>query len=194
MDNLDDLKAIWHTAKTDSLPSSQEMLQMIRKFRGQKLRNKWLSIVVSLSLSVFLVVVLLTGHPKYITTYAGGIFMALSGLLIAVTNARSLKRFYQLENYNNIDFVAFIEKTRQNQAYYYKKTMVVIVLLCLVGWMLYMYESLVKHWFWLAGTYSVFLIYMAVMWFVVRPRSFKKDANKLNAMKKRLENISNQLK
>ncbi|CAM3853936.1 hypothetical protein MUGA111182_13240 [Mucilaginibacter galii] len=194
MDNLDDLKAIWHTAKTDALPSSQEMLQMIRKFRGQKLRNKWLMIISSLSLSAFLVSALFTGHTEYISTYIGGLLMALSGVLIAATNARSLKRFYRLDDCSNLDFVAFIEITRQNQVYYYKKTMVVIVVLCLVGWMLYMYEPLVKHWLWMGGVYSAFLVYMAIMWFVVRPRSFKKDQDKLNTMRQRLENISNQLK
>jgi len=58
MDNLDDLKAIWHTAKTDVLPTSGEMLQMIRKFRSQKLRNKWLVIGVSCLSSCFMVLVL----------------------------------------------------------------------------------------------------------------------------------------
>jgi len=194
MDNLDDLKAIWHTAKTDALPSSQEMLQMIKKFRGQKLRNKWLMIALSLSLSIFLVSLLFTGHNKHYTTYIGGLLMALSAMLIAVTNLRSLKRFYQLDNCSNLEFVAFIEQTRQNQVYYYKKTMVVIYSLCLVGWMLFMYESLMKNPLWLVGTYSAFLIYMAVMWFIVRPRSFNKGAQKLKIMQQRLEGISNQLK
>jgi len=72
--------------------------------------------------------------------------------------------------------------------------MVAVVLLYTVGWVLYTYEPAHKHLIWLYSTYSVMFIYLAVMWFVVRPRAFKRDAHKLNSMRKRLENISNQLK
>jgi hypothetical protein len=115
-------------------------------------------------------------------------------VILAATTMKSLSRFYRLDNCSNLEFVAFIEQTRQNQIYYYKKTMVSIAILCSVGWLLYMYEPTYKHPLWFIGTHSAFIIYMAVMWFVVRPRSFKKDEDKLNALKQRLQNISNQLK
>lgn len=194
MDNLDDLKAIWHTAKTDSLPSIKEMLQIIRKFRSQKLRNKWLFIVSSLMLSCLIIAVLFISDFKLITTYVGGGLMALSGLFLAATNIRSLKRFYQLEDCNNLEFLAFIEQTGKNQNHYYKKTMVVIVLLCSVGCLLYLYESTYQHSFWFIGIYTAIIIYFAVFWFIVRPRAIKKDAAKLNATRQRMENISKQLK
>lgn len=194
MDNLDDLKAIWHTAKTDSLPSSGEMLQMIKKFRGQKLRNKWLVIVISSMLSVLMVVILCTLPFKMLSTYLGGTLITAGCVLLAATTIKSLRRFYQLDNCSNLEFLAFIEQTRQNQNYYYKKTMVAIVLLCSVGWVFYTYEPVYKHPIWLYSTYTIMFIYLAVMWFVVRPRSIKKDAEKLNTLKQRLKDISNQLK
>ena len=120
MDNLDDLKAIWHTAKTDGLPSSKEMVQLIRRFRSQKLRSKWLVIICSCLLSLLIMTVLFTVQFDLISTYIGGALMAVSGFLLAFTNIRSLKRFYELDDCSNLDFVAFIAQTRQNQIYYYK--------------------------------------------------------------------------
>jgi len=194
MDNLDDLKAIWHTAKTDSLPSSNEMLRLIRKFRNQKLRSKWLSIITSLLISILITTVLFIVHFKLISTYIGGTLMVVSGLLLAASNIRSLKRFYQLEDCSNLEFLAFIEQTRKNQIRYYNRTMIWIVIICSIGWVLYLYEITYQNPLVCFAVYSVIVIYLAVMWFIVRPRSFKRDAEKLNSMQQRLEKILKQLK
>ncbi|MGY3053825.1 hypothetical protein ACVWYG_002026 [Pedobacter sp. UYEF25] len=194
MDNLDDLKAVWHTAKTDRLLTAKEMVKLISTFRNQKLRNKWLMIVSCLLFSSLIIAVLLFVNFRLITTYIGGGLMVTSGLLVAATNMRSLKRFKQLDNCSNLEFIEFIEQTRQNQKYYYKKTMVSVVALCSVGWLMYVYELISKYPIWLFPTYTVAVIYLAVLWFVIRPRSFNKDAAKLEATRKKMETISKQLK
>ncbi len=194
MNNIDDLKAIWHTAKTDSLPTSNEMLQLIRKFRNQKLKNKWMTIVASSLISILIIVVLFITPFKMLITYFGGGLTATAGFLLAATNIKSLKRFYQLDNCSNQEFLAFIEQTRQNQIFYYRKTQIVIVMLYALGWLLYLYELTIGHPLWLVGVYTSAIIYLLVMWFVVRPRYFKKDVEKLNATRQRLEKISEQLK
>lgn len=195
MDNLDDLKAIWHTARTDSLPSSKEMLQFIGTFRRQKLRTKWLTILFSSIFSCLIIAVLFLMDFQLTTTYIGGALIALGGFLIALTNLRSLKRFSQLQDCTNLEFLEFIEQTRQNQIYYHKITMARVLLLCFVGWLLYLYEPVHQQPLWLIGVcYAAALIYVSILWFVVRPRAFKKDAEKLEATKSRLESISKQLK
>ena len=194
MDRLDDLKAIWHTAKTDSLPTSDEMVQLMSKFRNEKLRNKWLVIVAACLMSSLIIFILFFIDFKMPTTYIGGGLMAASGLLLAATNIRSLKRFYQLDDYSNQDYLHFIEQTLQNQIKYYKKTMVVIMAFSTVGGMLYLYESVRQNPVSLICTYAAFIIYLAFAWFYVRPRKFKKGVAKLNATRQRLENILNQLK
>jgi uncharacterized membrane protein len=194
MDNLNDLKAIWHSAKTDSLPTSAEMEQLIRKFRNQKLRNKWFTIVLSCFISILIIVVLFIAPFKMLSTYLGGGLLAASTLLLAATNIKSLKRFYQLDNCSNLEFLAFIAQTRQNQIYYYKKTQTVVGLLWAIGWLLYLYEPVSRYPKWFVWVYAVAIAYVLIMWFIVWPRYAKKDAEKLNATKQRLEKISNQLK
>jgi cell division protein FtsW (lipid II flippase) len=194
MNSLDDLKSLWHTAKTESLPTSKEMVQMVKKFRNEKLRKKWLVIVCSLLIACLILAVMVVTDFKLITTYIGGSLMAISMLLLAFTNIRSLKRFYNLEDCSNVEFLDFIERTRQNQVYYYKKTMVAIVLVCVVGWLLYLYEPLQQYPDWRVIVYALVITYLLIMWFFVRPRSFKKNAEKLEATRQRLIKISNQLK
>lgn len=194
MDNLNDLKAIWHSAKTDSLPTSVEMKQLIKKFRNQKLRNKWFTIVISCQISILITVVLCITPFKMLITYVGGGLLVASTVLLAATNIKSLKRFYQLDNCSNQEFLAFIEQTRQNQIYYYKKTQTVIGLIWAIGWLLYLYEPVSRHPKWFIWVYGFAISYVLVIWFIVRPRYFKKGAEKLNATRQRLEKISNQLK
>jgi hypothetical protein len=194
MNNLDDMKALWHTVSTDQLPSSKDMLKLIRKFRRQKLTNKWLVIVSSFLLAVLVAAALLVVHFKMPTTYVGGILVVVACLLLAATNLKSLKRFYQLDDHDNLSFLAFIAKTRENQIHYYQRTMVIIIALSATGWILYMYELVYRYPTWCIIIYLIMTVYLGIMWFVVRPRAFKRDQEKLNVIRKRVEGILNQLK
>ncbi|WP_342645621.1 hypothetical protein [Mucilaginibacter sp. CSA2-8R] len=194
MDNLTNLKAIWHSAKTDGLPTSVEMLQLIKKFRSQRLRKKWLVIIVASVLTVLMVITMFYYHPKMITTRIGQVLITISCACLAFTNIKSIRRFYQLNDCSNAEFLAFIEQTRQNQIYFYKKTQVAIMLLSSVGLLLYLYESASKYPGGLMIAYSLGALYLAIIWLLVRPRTFKKNAEKLNAVKMHLYKISKQLK
>ncbi len=194
MDNLNNLEAIWHSAKTEQLPNAEQMLVTVKKFRYQKLRNKWLVIVVSCLLACLMVAVLILTPFKFISTYVGGSLISASCLLLAATNLLSLKRFYRLEDYSNFEFLAFLEQTRQNQLYYYKKTQAIIMLLSSAGLLIYLYEAAGRNTLWLTLIYSLSAVYLLVIWFFVRPRAFKKQSEKLKAATERLEHIARQLK
>jgi len=192
MDNLDDLKALWLSAKTDSLLQPEEMLRMVKKFRNQKLRRKIILIAVALVCCVIMVTGVFVDGAKMASTYIGDVLLIISCLILAVTNIRSVKRFYDLKDCSNSEFVQFIERTRQNQIYFYKKTQVVAMSITSVGLVLYWYELVHSNTMLTIIIYSVTIIYLGVMWFVVRPRIFKKEARKLDAMLERLEKISKQ--
>jgi len=192
MDNLDDLKALWLSAKTDSLPQPEEMLRMVKKFRDQKIRRKVIIIVIALLCAVIMFWGMLFDGFTMFTTYIGDVLMIISCIILVVTNLRSIKRFYQLKDCSNAEFVQFIERTRQNQIYFYKNTQVIAMSITSVGLMLYWYELVHRKPALTIIIYSATIIYLGVMWFVVRPRVFKKNARKLNEMLERLEKISKQ--
>lgn len=192
MDNLDDLKALWLSANTDPLPQPAEMLRIVKKFRNQKIRRKIIIIVVSLVCATILIWGMFFDGFTMVSTYIGDALMVTSCVILAVTNIRSVKRFYELKDCTNSEFVQFIERTRQNQIYFYKKTQVIAMSVTSVGLLLYWYEMVHRNTTLTIIIYSATVIYLAVMWFVVRPRVFKKNARKLNEMLDRLEKISKQ--
>lgn len=193
MEDLYDLNAIWHSAQTDSLPSSAEMLTMVSTFRNQKLRKKWRVIIGSFAIALGMIAVLFCVPFALPSSFVGGGLIALSALVLAVNNIRALKRFNQLEDCTNLEFLAFIEQTRLNQLHYYKRTQGLIMLLCSAGWLLYLFEAVAGHPLWTGVLYGISAVYLLVMWAVVRPWYYKKEAAKLNAMRERLEKIARQL-
>ena len=193
MDNLNDLKAIWLTAKTDSLPDSHEMVQIVRKFRNKKL----LKISAMVSASVFFTVVMIWVVFVYksvmVTTRIGEVFMLVACLILIITNLNSLLRFYKLKECSNKEFIGFLEQTRIRQQFYYQKTQVVAMIFCFTGLTVYIYEGVYKNMTLCIGVYAGTLIYFAIIWFVVRPRVFKKSGKKIVAQIEKLQNISKQI-
>lgn len=192
MDNLNELKAIWQTAGTANLPKSAEVKRQIKTFQTQRVRKKWMVIILSLLLAVLISGVTLFSGAKMPTTLLGGLLIAAACVLLAINNLRSLKRFNQLDDCSNRDFLAFIEQTRLNQRHYYQKTQVVIMSVCSVGLLFYLYEPATRHPLWTAALYVGTSVYMLLIWFVVRPRVFARNAAKLDRMRQHAEKLAQQ--
>lgn len=194
MDNLNELKAIWQTAGTPNLPGPDEMKRQIKSFQQQRVRKKWMVIVLSSLLAVFISCVTLFSGAKMVTTWLGGMLIALACVLLAVDNWRSMKRFSQLDNCSNREFLAFIERTRQNQLRFYKKTQLLVFSLCITGLVLYLYEPATKRPLYTGILFAATCVYWLLLWFVVRPRVFAKNAAKLNRLKEHAEKLAQQFK
>jgi len=192
MDNLNELKAIWHTARTDELPTTAEMVKLAKKFRFQKLRNKILSVLVGVG-AIILMLAFYLNTPKLATsTIAGMICTVIACLVLIYTNARSMKRFIVMKDLSNKQFVDFLEQTRRNQLYYYRYTQVVGLLFSSIGLVLFMYEFVQKNTTVSAIFYTLAVLWTLFMCFYMRPRNFKKQSVKLNNMLTSLKKINDQ--
>ena len=193
MDNLNDLKAIWLTAKTDDLPGSKEMLRIVKKFRSDRLRKKLLIIFVALFAIAIMVVTIFVVRSTMITTILGEAFTIMAALILVFTNTKSMKRFIDLKDCSNKEFIEFLEQTRRNQIYYYKITQVAGMALSSIGLLLYIYEQVYRSPLLTVIFYSITIIWILFLWLYLRPRSFKKQAIKLNATMEKLHKISDQI-
>lgn len=193
MDNLNDLKAIWLTAKTDSLPDSREMVQIIRKFRNKKLRKIGLLVSTAILAVVAMICLMFIYKSTMLTTLLGKVGILIAGIILVATNLNSLNRFYKLKECSNKEFIKFLEQTRLRQQFYYQRTQVVGMLFGASGLLLYMYEFVHNNTFLFIASYSAIIIYFSIMWFVVRPRVFKKEGKKINEQIEKLHKISKQI-
>lgn len=193
MDNLNDLKAIWLTAKTDSLPDSHEMVQIIRKFRNKKLLKIAALVISAILLVMIMIWVMFIYKSTMLITRFGEVFIIIAGIILVSTNLNSLLRFYKFRVCSNKEFLKFLEQTRLRQRFYYQRTQVVAMAFCATGLLLYLYEGVYKSTILFIGEYAATVIYFLILWFVVRPRVFKKEEKKINAQIEKLESISKQI-
>jgi len=193
MDNLNDLKAIWLTAKTDDLPGSKEMLRIVKRFRNERLRRKLLIILLALVVIAMMVITIVIVRSTMITTILGEAFTIIAAGILIFTNTRSMKRFIDLKDCSNKEFIAFLEQTRRNQEFYYKKTQVAGMILSSVGLFLYLYEQVYRSLLWSIIIYSMVIVWTLFLWLYMRPRNFKKQGAKLNATMEKLRKISDQI-
>jgi predicted nucleic acid-binding Zn ribbon protein len=141
MDNLSELKAIWQTAKTDSLPHSDETVRIIRKFRNKKLLKIGAMVFMAIVLVLLMVWVVFVYKSTMLSTRIGEAFIIIAGIILIATNINSLIRFYKLTDCSNKDFIKFLELTQKRQLFYYQKTQVVAMAFCV----LYLRGRLQEH-------------------------------------------------
>src|SRR5258708_40321084 len=101
MDNLTDIRNIWHMAPTDSLPHSREIVHMAKKFRNQKLVKKVMGIVAALILTGIEVSVVFFYKSTMLSTRIGEAFIIIAGTILIATNRNSIGRFYVFRDFNN---------------------------------------------------------------------------------------------
>jgi len=193
MDNLNDLQRIWHTAKTDSLPGSNEIILMSKKYRNQKLAKKVATIIAGLLLTATMLATVFVYKSAMVTTRIGEGFIIIAGLMLVYTNTNSIGRFYRFKDYNNKNFLEFLMQTRVNQIYFHKKTQVIALAFCSAGLLLYIFEPAYGHPLFAIIAYPLIIIYILVLWLVVRPRVFKNQAEKLDKTINKLEQLAKQL-
>jgi cytochrome c biogenesis protein CcdA len=193
MDNLNDIKAIWLTSKTDSLPTSAEIVEMAKQYRNKGLRKKVLLIAAAIAFTALEVLVIFIYKSTMITTRIGEGLIIAAGLVLVATNIRSIGRFYRFTDYTNKEFIQFLEQTRINQLRYHKKTQVIGLSLSSMGLLFYLFETACEKPVPGLILYLVMATFLLIMWFYIRPRNYRKQKAKLDEKIKRLEKIADQI-
>jgi len=150
-------------------------------------------IFIALLLAAIMVFGEIYNGSTMLSTHMGGACLIITCMILAFTNIRSLKRFIDFKDFNNKEFIEFMEQTKRNQLYYYQKTQVAGMAISSIGLLLYFYELVYRDTVLFIVTYSAAIIYLAVMWFVIRPRNFRKQNLKMDETLRNLHNIANQI-
>jgi len=192
MEDLNNLKSLWQSAAPVELPDAATTRQTIKQFRGTKLRNKVLSVGVAIFIILLSLAVLITAKNLWTSTQAAIVINMCSCIVLAVTNLRSMKRFIRGKDYNNVEFLQFLRKTKSNQIRYYKRTEVIGLTLVTASSLLFPYQFTVHSMLISVIIYTVVVGWILTLWFYIRPRSFSKHGRKLDAEMARFEEIIRQ--
>jgi hypothetical protein len=190
MSNFNDIQAIWQSARTSDLPSSEEIMKIIKVYRLKQVIKKLALIVLTFILFAVMIKVVIGYHSTFLNTRIGEALLFISILFLMVTNAMALNRVAAQKGRSNEDFINFLKLEQQHLIAFHKRTQQIGLVIATSGLGLYIFEEASHDMTWLIIGYSLFIVYVLVCWFIIRPLFFRKKTKKLSLFITKLEKIS----
>jgi len=190
---LNELRKVWLSADTGNLPGADDMVRMIRKYRRGNLVKKLGMTIIATLLSALMVFVVFSYKSVMPSTRIGETLIIMAGLLLIISNARSLGRLHRIKDNTNKEFIEYLMQVQRNRLKYYKTTQVAGLLLASFGLLLYIYEAVSANLLLLCVAYGALAAWLCVNWFVIRPRAYRRQATKLKATIDKASSINKQL-
>jgi hypothetical protein len=192
MSDFNDIQALWQTAEVNNLPSTEEIMKIIKKYRLKQVIKKLALIVFNFILLGVMIKVILEYNSTFLSTTIGEALLILSILFLIGTNAMALKRVAAQKDSSNEEFIKFLKVEQQHLMAFYKRTQQIGLAIASSGLGLYIFEEIRHDTTWLIIGYSLFLVYALACWFILRPLFFRKKTKRLNLFITKLEKISSQ--
>jgi hypothetical protein len=193
MDNFNDIKQIWLTAKVDSLPKASKVVKTIKRFHIKHILKSGILIIVAILLGAIMVWVMFDYKSKLLVTRIGEILIILPIYIILYINFSSLKRLPNWKNCSNDQFILFLKNEQIKLISFHKRVQSIGFALVSIGLLLYLFEFACQKIILMVATYSLAFIWLAICWFIIRPFMIRRKIKKLNETIERLENLSTQL-
>lgn len=193
-DNNIDFKDLWRKQSV-SQPDMQDLLARLNKFKRAGLRSLWITNILLLATSAFIVFVWAYYQPQFISTKIGIIVTILAMMIYLFVYNKLLSTYKNIEttqtNQEYLQNLILIKKKQQ----FLQTTMMRFYFAALTfGICLYMYEYASRMTFLGASlTYGLTLLWMAFNWFFILPKQIKKQQAKINALIEKFEEINKQL-
>lgn len=189
MEDLVDIKDIWLTAKVDTLPDAEEAIKLIKRYRFKMIVKKAATILMLILMALLMIYVVFYG-PKMLSTRFGEAGFFLGIFFLFVSNTNSLKRAFNQINRTNQEFIEYLKQAQRGRAFFYEKVQPAAFLVMSLSLFLYVFELIYKNSVLMLVVYSLLAIYVAVMWFIIRPRIIKKRTKQLKETIERLEALT----
>jgi hypothetical protein len=193
MNNFDDLKSAWLNQEV-KLPTASEVVAEARKLKRNILMKNILAVLTLTATMVYIAVVGVHYKFEMMSTRMGIIIILISILGGIVLNSQLLTIALQgNSNANSRDYLQQLLRYRNKQRFMQTTGMAFYFLGLTIGFIFYFYEFYrTSHAIGIIA-YSATLLWIAIAWFVLRPRAIKKQEKKLGSMIEKLEQIEAQL-
>ncbi|MDB5230949.1 MAG: hypothetical protein JWN76_1754 [Chitinophagaceae bacterium] len=193
MDNLSEIKNIWLSANLTSLPQTGEMMKTIKRYRLKLVLKKTGMILLTLILAAVMIWVVCVYHSQLLVTRIGEACIFIALVILLIINTGTLVRVSAIKNCTNSEFLEYLKAARRRQTIFQQRTQVLGLSFASAGLCLYLFEAVRKDIQLAILTYTLAISWLALNWFVFRPRVNRKKAKELNERIEKIQNLSNQL-
>lgn len=183
MENNVDIKELWSRQAVPAANPS-EVLKKIQDFRRKGIRRVLLLNMVLL-LSIFLIAFIWAYfEPQLLSTKIGIVLTILPIGVVVAFNCRLLPLYRKIdESRSNFDYLNELLAVKSREGFLHTKLMNLYFASLSVGIGMYMYEYVAgRSLLFAIIAYAAFLLWVAFNWFVLRPRSIRKNNREIEQL------------
>lgn len=195
MDSNIDFKNIWKQ-QTSNKPNMEELLGKLKKFRNQNLRRLVFANIGLIATSLLILFIWYHYQPEMITTKIGIVLVVLGMVIFLLAYNKMFMVFYKIDQtQSNNEYLQNLYVVKNKQKFMQTTILNLYFIMLFLGICFYMYEYTSRMTLGSAIlTYAVTSAWIAFNWFYLRPRTIKKQQDKLDELINKFEEINNQLK
>ena len=181
--------------QTSIQPGIEDLFLKLKHFKRENIRKIIITNILLLATCGFIIFIWYYFQPRLITTKLG-IVLSILAMVIFLFSYNQLISFYTKidQSQPNNNYLKNLIKIKSKQRFIETKMMSLYLILLSTGICLYMieYTSLMPL-FWQIFSYVIFLGWVAFNWFYIRPRTIKKQSEKMDELINKFEAINTQL-
>lgn len=192
MDNFEDLKELWQSKVPKNLPNVDHMLAIIKKEESKK-RNQLLFSLLGLMLCFGLTTYLfIDGWDNRWSTELGLVFILIT---VAFTFFSFLNQLRKDKINDMLDGETYINTMKEDiirRSNYKDTNQNISFIMLLVAYSFFIYEPCSKNTETIIMGYSIFLLVIILLWFVVKPMFDKYSLINIEKLIYKIDNLKKQ--
>jgi membrane protein YdbS with pleckstrin-like domain len=189
-----DFKKIWNTQKIKT-PKVEILYAKANKLKSRSFL-KLIVVNITLLLTItFIGFIWYYYQPELVTTKIGIIFTILAMLIFLLPYNKPFSLLSKTKTEpNNKEYLQQLIKLKEKQTFQQTTMLSIYFILLALGIGLYMFEYVSKMTItWGIITYAITILWFAINWFYVRPKTITKQNAKLNKLLGEFEKLNNQM-
>ncbi|WP_299390584.1 hypothetical protein [uncultured Gelidibacter sp.] len=189
-----DFKNLWRQQEVQQ-PHFEELMRNLKHYKSKGLKRLILINVLLFITIMCLIMIWYYFQPQLITTKIG-ILISIFAMVIFVLSYNSLFKYYKAtpETESNSAYLQSLIVVKGKQKFIQTTMLQVYFILLSLGICLYLYEYLIMMPRVVGVSFGVLtLAWLAFVWFYLRPKTIKKQEEKLDTLIKKFELINRQL-
>lgn len=193
-DNNIDFKDLWKK-QTVSQPDMQDLLSRVSVFKKAAMRSLWMTNIMLLTTSIFIIFIWIYYQPQLISTKIGIVLVILAMVIYLLVYNKLFGKYKDIDTTTtNHDYLRKLILIKKKQQFLQTNMMSLYFLMLSAGIGLYMYEYASRMSLLGAGlTYGITFLWILFNWFFIRPKQIKRQQAKINELIAKFEDVNKQL-
>lgn len=196
MNNFEDIQSLWQQAPAAKAPDIKQAIAAVRK-RRRLMQLKSFGLVALLLFTLIFLILLISRYDFKFMSTKTGIALALLAIgagVVVNSNMLGLLLIHNGTETSNQQYLQSLRKYRQRARFMHNYGISVYFLLMGIGILLYIYEFVHTNTFRMILAYTLTTGWFLFAWFVLRPRTVKKQTAEINDMISKLDEIDSHLR